>query len=296
MFPADDLVEPDFAAARAAREAVGDDLAAVFRRAPGNRVRLHAGAFVLGCPVMHGHRYGDVGAPAAFIVEVTLPRRRAVGRAVYFEQGHGVRGIVGLVKPFEHQPRYGCHSREQAGALRRELVTHLPAVRHARAEYVAAAQPVSFLQVAHQLCDELHVVDGHVRLERVACVPACLAPAVLRALRVADGKAVAVGRGVQPEAARVVVTAVTVQDDHQRGALGQPLGQVELVAAFDAARAHRVGRGVRICGLGPGDGCRQQEECRKKTLYDGGVRKVFHAVGIFGAQSPFRAMRQARLL
>lgn len=70
MFPADDLVEPDFAAARAAREAVGDDLAAVLRRTPGNRVRLHAGAFVLGCPVMYGHRYGDVGAPAAFIVEV----------------------------------------------------------------------------------------------------------------------------------------------------------------------------------------------------------------------------------
>ena len=150
--------------------------------------------------------------------------------------------------------------------------------------------------MAHQLGQEPHVVDGHVGLKGVSHVPAALAASVFRALRVADGKAVAVGRGVRPEAARVVVTAVTVQDDHQRGALGQPLGQVELVAAFDTARAHRVGRGVRICGLGPGDGCRQQEECRKKTLYDGGVRKVFHAVGIFGAQSPFRAMRQARLL
>lgn len=53
-----------------------------------------------------------------------------------------------------------------------------------------------------------------VGLERVAHVPARLAPAVLRALRVADGKAVAVGRGIHPEAARVVVRAVTVQDDH----------------------------------------------------------------------------------
>lgn len=66
----------------------------------------------------------------------------------------------------------------------------------------------------YQLRDKLHVVDGHVGLERVACVPARLAPAVLRALRVADGKAVAVGRGIHPEAARVVVRAVTVQDDH----------------------------------------------------------------------------------
>ena len=33
-----------------------------------------------------------------------------------------------------------------------------------------------------------------------------------------------------------------------------------------------------------------------KKGHDGGVRKVFHAVGIFGAQSPFRAMRHARLL
>mgnify|MGYP000535213684 FL=1 len=66
----------------------------------------------------------------------------------------------------------------------------------------------------YQLRDKLHVVDGHVGLERVAHVPARLAPAVLRALRVADGKAVAVGHGIHPEAARVVVRAVTVQDDH----------------------------------------------------------------------------------
>lgn len=86
-----------------------------------------------------------------------------------------------------------------------------------------------------QLGDKLHVVDGHVGLERVSDVPARLAPAVLRALRVADGKAVAVGRGIHPEAARVVVRAVTVQDDHQRGARRQSLGQVEFVRAFGTA-------------------------------------------------------------
>ena len=76
------------------------------------------------------------------------------------------------------------------------------------------AQSVLFLQMAHQLGQEPHVVDGHVGLKGVSHVPAALAASVFRALRVADGKAVAVGRGIHPEAARVVVRAVTVQDDH----------------------------------------------------------------------------------
>ena len=92
-----------------------------------------------------------------------------------------------------------------------------------------------FLKVPDQFGEEPHVVDGHIGLKGVTHVPARLAAAVAFALRVADGKAVAVGRGIHPEAARVVVRAVTVQDDHQRGARRQSLGQVEFVRAFGTA-------------------------------------------------------------
>ena len=83
-----------------------------------------------------------------------------------------------------------------------------------------------FLKVPDQFGEEPHVVDGHVGLERVPDVPAGFSAAVLHALRVADGKTVAVGNAVHVEPFRVALSSVAVEDNDQRRAVGQPFGQV----------------------------------------------------------------------
>lgn len=90
------------------------------------------------------------------------------------------------------------------------------------------AQTVLLLQVRHQFGDELHVVDGHAGLERIARIPAGLAAPVLFALRVADGEAVAVGDLVHSVTFGPGLTPVAVEDDDQRCTVGNPSGRWSL--------------------------------------------------------------------
>ena len=295
VFAADDFVKPHLASPSAAREAVRDHRAAAGGLCR-QRVGLHDGAAVLRRPVMYGQRHGQISSPAAFVLRIAQPCRGLVLRAVDFEERNRRRTPVRFVEPVEHQSRNRRHGGEQAGTLRRQLVTHLSAVRHARAEDVVPAQSVLFLQMAHQLGQEPHVVDGHVGLKGVSHVPAALAASVFGALRVADGETVAVGRGVHGETVGIVVAAVAVQDDDQRGVLRQAGGQVQFVGALHAARTQDVIRGLRRRGLRPAAGCCEEQKGRKKkTLCRGGFQQVSHFQQ-YSIYRPLRAMRHARLL
>ena len=103
-----------------------------------------------------------------------------------------------------------------------------------------------FLKVPDQFGEEPHVVDGHIGLKGVTHVPARLAAAVAFALRVADGKTVAVGNAVHVEPFRVALSSVAVEDNDQRRAVGQRVGQLQLGKgdAFHAAH-HNPDRTVR---------------------------------------------------
>ena len=263
MLSADGFVEPDLVSVRALRVAVGDDLQAA--GAGGQGVDPLCEAFVLGGPVADRGRDGDIGAPAPFVAEVAFPAGRPVFGAVDFEQRNRMRIAVRAEDFDGHEPGDRSEGRIGLRTARGQQVTHVPAVRHTRAEDVAAAQTMFFLKVPDQFGEEPHVVDGHIGLKGVTHVPARLAAAVAFALRVADGETVAVGNAVHVEPFRVALSSVAVEDNDQRCAVGQPFGQVEAVGAVDAARTQRVAGRLREAG----------SRCEKQQAGKG-VQEVFH--------------------
>ena len=106
------------------------------------------------------------------------------------------------------------------------------------------------LQMAHQLRQELHIVDHHVVLERIPNIPAHLAPAVFFTLRITGSKLMAIGRLIQDSGIR---SAVTVQHDDQRSFLRQVVWYMLPVNAFQTITFHSISR--RVIGLRTA-GCR----------------------------------------
>ena len=223
-----DLVEPDFVAAGAPDEAVRHH----GMPPQGQRIGLFAHAAVGGDPVADGDLDGQVGAPAALVFQIALPRGGAIFGTVDLEERDRRRRVAVAVHPFQRQSRNRCDGSEDVGTGVGEQVTHLAAVRHAGTERVFPAQAVLVLQQTGQFAEERHVVDGHVGLERVPDVPAGFAAAVLHALRVADGEAVAVGRFVHAVAVEVEIASVAVQHEDERRVVGHSFGQIEAVGAF----------------------------------------------------------------
>ena len=100
------------------------------------------------------------------------------------------------------------------------------------------------VEMADQVFEELHVVDRHLCLGRITHIPAPFAAAVAFALRIADGESVAVGRCVHSEGFGIGISSVSVQDDDQRGIVGQVGRQVQAIGSLDSAGTEGFGAGL----------------------------------------------------
>ena len=239
VLAADDLVQADldggaaFPGRVAADEAVEDHRMGVLGLE--RQVLRHLiGAAGFGAPAGNGLRHADVGAPAALVCEIPVPKGGLVSGTVDLHQGDGGLGSQLLIGPFHRQAGDGRESVEHLGVAVGHQVGHLTAVGHAGQESVLRAEPAGIAEMLDQIDEDSDIVPLQPGLERIAHIPAVFALAVFEALGITHGKALFLSHFHHLGAILLGIAAIAVEHNHERRIRAGIFGEIKPVCVFFA--------------------------------------------------------------